>query len=298
MTNWYQMRERGAGKYRMEFLWVIYRVFGLRVLKFVVRIIAWVVAIFAPGARNASRRYRAVLNEYETNHNLPITKMSAFGHICTFATSVVDKMSAICDKKTPLKFAVADTAGWHKLQELLAAQRGAFFICSHMGNIETWGAMPSGADVHMHAFMDVAINRQFRDFIARHARYNNTTIHPVENIGMAAAGDMYDALRRGELVMMAGDRVSATAPDKVINVKILDKKCKLPMGVFRFARACDAPVFAVAAVNIGGATYKLYVQELTTDKVQTMADEYAEFLERMILSHPKQWFNFFEFFQK
>lgn len=296
MSNWYQMRERGAGKFRMEILWVVYRVFGLGVLKFVARVIAWVVAIFASAPRAASRRYRAVLNEYERKHNLKLSRFSSIGHICTFAASVVDKMSAICDKKTPLKFAVADSPDWHKLQELLATRRGAFFICSHMGNIETWGAMPGGADVHMHAFMDMEVNHQFRDFIARHARYDNTTIHPVENIGMAAAGDMYDALRRGELVMMAGDRISATAPAKVINVKILDRDCKLPMGVFRFARACDAPVFAVVAVNIGHATYKLYVRELTTDKVQTMADEYAEFLQGMILSYPKQWFNFFEFF--
>ena len=190
MSNWYQMRERGAGKYRMEILWVVYRVFGLGVLKFVARIIAATVAIFASAPRAASRRYRTVLNEYERKHNLKLSRFPSIGHICTFAASVVDKMSAICDKKTPLKFAVADSPDWHKLQELLATKQGAFFICSHMGNIETWGAMPGGADVHMHAFMDMEVNHQFRDFIARHARYDNTTIHPVENIGMAAAGDM------------------------------------------------------------------------------------------------------------
>lgn len=297
MSNWYQMHERGAGKFRMEILWWVYRAFGIGFLRFVVKIVAGTIALFAPKVRATSNKYRAVLNEYETNHNLPITKISAFGHICTFATSVVDKMSAICDNKTPLKFTIENDTEWQKLQNTLD-NGGVFFICSHMGNIETLSAMPGGQDKKMNAFMNIESNKVFRDFMARHAKYTNTTIHPTENIGVAMAGEMYDALKRGELVMMAGDRISPNAPDKVINVKILDKNCALPMGVFRFARACDAPIFAIVNVKTERNTYRAFVKQLDTKSTDTMATGYAEFLERMILRYPKQWFNFFDFFNR
>ena len=271
--------------------------FGISFLRFVVKIVAATITMFAPSVRAASKKYNAVLNEYEKNHNLKVTQMSVSGHVCSFATSVVDKMSAICDTKTPLKFTVENDEECEKLKTALN-HGGVFFICSHFGNIETLSAMPGGQDKKMNAFMNIQSNQVFRDFMSRHAKYTNTTIYPTENIGVASAGEMFDALQRGELVMMAGDRVSPTTPDKVINVKILDKDCALPMGVFRFARACDAPVFAIVNVKTGRNMYRAFVKQLNTKTIDKMAIGYAEFLERMILLYPEQWFNFFDFFAK
>ena len=107
---------------------------------------------------------------------------------------------------------------------------------------------------------------------------------------------MYDALRSGELVMMAADRISPTAPGKVIKSTLLDAGCQLPLGVFRFARACDCPIFAVANMNVDGAKYKLFVKRINGTAPDKMATEYLEFLQELILQYPKQWFNFFDFF--
>ena len=297
VANWYKVRECGAGHWRMECLWWVYRIFGIRVLKFFVRIISMFIALCARGARDASGRYKSVLNAYRKQSNLGKSNFTSYGHICSFACAVVDKMSAICDKKVKVRFDVNADSEWCKLQKILSGGGGAFFICSHLGNIEALCAIPNASDKKMHAFMNVGQNPVFRGFIKRHAHYNNTVIHATKDIDVAMAGEMYDALARGELVMMAGDRISPNAPGKVIKSKCLGAGCVLPAGVFRFARACGAPVFAIANMNTGGEEYRVFVKKLCCDNIEKMASEYMDFLEKLVLKYPKQWFNFFDFFE-
>lgn len=297
MANWYQVRERGAGRWRMEFLWWLYRVCGVRVLKYIVGIISSCITICAPSVRAISKRYKSILNAYEIKKNRHVSRFSCFAHIRAFAYSVVDKMSAICDRKTPITFDINDDADWYKMQDVLAGGGGAFFICSHLGNIEALCAIPNATDKKMHAFMNVGQNAVFRSFIDRHAKYNNTIIHPTDDIDVAMAGDMYDALKRGELVMMAGDRKSPNAPNKVIKSTCLGCGCGLPAGVFRFARACDCPVFAIANVNVANEKYRVLVRQIDNKIPDKMAQEYMAFIEELILMYPTQWFNFFDFFE-
>ena len=295
MANWYQIHERGAGSIRMELLWWVYRIFGIRVLKCIVSIITLFITIGARGARTVSKHYKKILNAYEYAHGHNLSKFSSVSHINAFADSVIDKMSAICDNKTTIKFAINQDNDWKSLETLLSMGQGAFFICSHLGNIEVLCAIPNAADKCMHAFMNTGQNPVFRRFIARHSNYKNTIIHPTDNIDISTASDMYDALCRGELVMMAGDRKSPSAPDKVIKVKLLGRECFLPMGVFRFARACGHPVFAIANMKIYARKYCVFVRKISTITPEQMAQEYTDFLENLILKYPKQWFNFFDF---
>lgn len=164
------------------------------------------------------------------------------------------------------------------------------------GYVSLNGGMSYATVKTMHAFMNVEQNAVFRSFIDRHAKYKNTVIHPTEDIDVAMAGYIYDALGRGELVMMAGDRQSPNTPGKIIESKCLGHACALPAGVFRFARACNCPVFAIANMNVWGGKYRVFVQQIDTKNLDKMASEYMGFVEKLILQYPTQWFNFFDFF--
>ena len=116
------------------------------------------------------------------------------------------------------------------------------------------------------------------------------------NIGTAT--EMFDALNSGDLVMMAGDRISANTPNKTISVRILDQDCILPLGVFKFAKSMTHPVFAVSLLNTGHEQYTLIVKKLDDKNTTNMANGFAKFLEQNVLATPTQWFNFYNFFQK
>lgn len=115
---------------------------------------------------------------------------------------------------------------------------------------------------------------------------------------MAIAGEMYDNLVRGDLVMMAGDRTSPNACTKYETVSFLGKMCNFPIGTFKFAKSLSHPVFAICVMNNGGEKYTVYVKAIKSTTTKEMISEYAKFLEKLILKYPKQWFNFFDFFER
>ena len=294
--KWYQQQERGAGIWRLGLLLLVYRIFGIRFTKFWVRIIATVIGVGAKSARRFSREYRRILNEYQIARNTEPTTFSPARHIWCFADSLVDKMVAMCDKKNRIKFVVQEDADWREFQNLIKQKMGAFLICGHVGNIGALSAFPGGQDTKIHAFQQIGQTGVFYRFISAHSVRPNTIIHAVEDMNVGTAGEMFDSLANGELVMMAGDRVSAATPGKTISAQILGRDCELPMGVFRFARAMSYPVFAVALLNIGAEKYKLVIKKLDDKNVHNMANGFAEFLESAAIAAPTQWFNFYNFF--
>ena len=294
--NWYQQSEQGAGSFRLNLLFWVYKIFGIRFVKFWVWLVASIIGIGAKSAKNFSRQYRQILNEYQIAHNIKPSKFSATTHIRTFADSLVDKMVAMCDKKSRIKFTTQNNADWHEFQKLVNDGRGAFLICSHVGNIEALAAFPDSKGVKIHAFQQICQTSIFHKFISTHSVRKNTIIHPVEDMSVGTATEMFDFLNNGDLVMMAGDRISVGTPGKTMSVKILGHECKLPMGVFKFAKSMSHPVFAVALLNTGHEKYTLMVKKLDDKNANNMATEFAEFLEKATLSAPTQWFNFYNFF--
>ena len=62
MKNWYEVREQSAGDLRLETLWFIYKVFGIKFLKFVLWFVCLFIVPFAKPARIASKKYKKILN--------------------------------------------------------------------------------------------------------------------------------------------------------------------------------------------------------------------------------------------
>ena len=297
MENWYQQHEQSAGLFRLNLLFLLYKMFGIDFIKLLVWVISGAIGIFAKSGRNFSRQYKQVLNEYQKAHNLAVSRFSTIKHIRTFAYSLVDKMAANCDTKNKLAFDVQNSEDWDELQNLVNNARGAFLICNHVGNIEALSAFPENKNVIMHAFQQIGQSGIFHKFISSHSVRKNTIIHAVEDMNIGTATEMFDFLNNGDLVMMAGDRISASTPGKTLSVKILDKDCKLPAGVFRFAKSMSHPVFAVALLNTGRNRYKLVVKKLDSSNIICMSNEFADFTEKNILDAPTQWFNFYNFFK-
>ena len=298
MKNWYQIHEQSAGKWRLETLWFIYKIFGIKFLKFVLRFVCLFIVPFAKPARIASKKYVKILNAYQKKFGYKQTKISTFSHIYTFACAVLDKMVATCDKKQRIKFTIHKNDDWTQFQKYLKDNHGVFLICSHLGNIEVLSAFPDATHKKMHAFMQVSQNKTFHQFMMRHNVATNTTIYPVENIDISMAGEMYDNLQNGDLVMMAGDRTSPNSPQKFENVSFLGVDCRFPIGTFKFARSQSHPIFAICVMNTGHEKYSVYVKQIKSENIHEMINEYAKFLEKLVLIYPKQWFNFFDFFKK
>lgn len=297
--EWYEQKEQCAGRFRLALLWGIYRFCPLFVFKISLALVGFGIFLAARPAREASRTYRKILNTARERRGLPPAKFSSLAHLMAFTFSVFDKFDAAALRKNPLRFRIEENADFREMRENTRNGNGMFFLCSHIGNIELLQRIQRERSDFtprvMHAFQDFEQNGIFLEFFRRHCRAENLVLHSSRDIDIGTAAEMQDALARGELVMMAADRVSAGTPTRNIDVAFLDEKIPFPRGVFTFARLMERPVFFVACVKTAPATYTLFVKKAPAENVPAA---YAAFLEKTVLRFPLSFFHFYDYFRK
>lgn len=270
---WYRQSEQSAGKWRIYSLWLVYRVLG----KWAVQLVLWpVFAFIYPWCRTA----RAAISDY---YRILGVQPRPFRHLLGFAQQMMDKTDACTLAKNPPRMEVKGDAGWDK---------GAFLVSTHLGTIEVLPALArKGVKVpHVHAFQQLSHNAVFTGLFLRHLG-NRFTLHAVEDIGVETAVEMKEAIARGDLVLMAGDRLSAGG-SAALKHDFLGHTCSFPKGVFVFARLMEAPVYAITCVKTGFNAYEVHVKRLAGD----LLDDYVRFLESEVRRYPYQWFQFYDFF--
>ena len=123
----------------------------------------------------------------------------------------------------------------------------------------------------------------------------------VIRIGRSFQGtlDVAAALARNEIVAMQGDRAPS---GRTIDVELFGGAFPLPIGPFLTAYHCDAPIVPAFVLQRGWSEWRAETTapirfprtgERDAD-LRAGAEAYARELERMVRSHPDQWFNFYD----
>ena len=300
--DWYKQKEQSAGKIRLEFLWYFYRLVGLCGLKSILRIITLFIYLFAGNPKKASRQYQQILKNYYLKHNIKPISFSTYGHLLSYADSLAEKMSVICDKKIRFKISINQDENWKTFKQNIINNKGMFLMCSHLGNIEALAGFsyqfPQLPQRKLNALMQMNQSSVFRQFIEEHQTSKAFELFSTEDLNFDGIMNLYERLLSGELVMMAADRISAQSPNKNISAKLLDKSCKLPIGAFKFAQKLAAPTYAIAFLRVKRNEYRLFLKQLNISApIQQTVDEYTCFIEHLLLQYPKQWYNFYFFFE-
>ena len=302
---WHRQGEQSAGRLRMAFMWGVYRFLGKGVMKALCVPVMAFIYPFARPARRALEEFRATLAAFQAQR-LPAVActrpVGSFRHLLGFAWSLADKTDACTLKKNLPAMSVRPDDGWRAFKSLVDAHKGAFLISTHLGTIEVLPALPKtqGYDApHVHAFRQMGHDAQFIKVFMRHFDASSLTLHAVEDIGVETAVSMQEAIRRGELVLMAGDRVSAGSR-KVLAHDFLGRPCRWPKGVFAFAKLMEAPVFFVTCLRTGWNAYEVHFAEYRRPasgrELEAMLDAYVDFLQEETLQRPDQWYQFYKFF--
>ena len=301
---WHAQREQSAGRGRMWFMWAVYARCGKTALKLVTVPVMAFIYPFAGPARRALRTYYAVLAAFHGRKDAPpVGAWTLYRHLLGFAWSLADKTDACTLRKDLPQMSVRADAGGRAFRDLVAARKGAFLVSTHLGTVEVLPALASarwdaGAAIpHVHAFQQMGPDAVFTRMFMRHFDATHVTLHAVEEIGVETAVRMQEAVGRGELVLMAGDRVGARS-GKTFDHAFLGRPCRWPKGVFVFAKLMACPVFFVTCVRTGWNAYECLFHRYTgpASSPARMLDEYTAFLEAETLAHPEQWYQFYDFF--
>jgi predicted LPLAT superfamily acyltransferase len=118
--------------------------------------------------------------------------------------------------------------------------------------------------------------------------------------------ELHKAFTNNELVVMHGDRFRDGA--KTITVPFFGTPAKFPAGPFIMAAKFGVPLCIAFAVKVDNHTYEFSIEEpIIVDRVRgevqlekvcnELAVKYVSAVEKMVLKHPHQWFNYYDFWK-
>lgn len=196
----------------------------------------------------------------------------------------------------------------HSFLDQLATAKGAIVLTAHMGNYNL------GAAVFVEKFQ-----REIR-MVRAPEPDELTARHLDRSIEQSAAGavkvdyttdgaslsfDLLNALRRGEIISIQGDRVIGEAAQA--SVIMFDRAALLPTGPFVLALAAQVPIFPLFVVRVGYRRYKIVARAPITcvrsgrsrdEDIAAAMQQWADALAQMIRADWRQWHAFTPVFRE
>lgn len=297
--NWYEMKEQAAGKKRLLLLWYIYRLLGKKSVKFIVFFVTLFAFLAAPKVRKYSQKYLKIVTG---NGSL----IQSFRHFLNYSYSLVDKMEMFTDNFSFSDISFADEEMKNAIYNDFLKGNGVCFLCSHLGNINAMQTFFNSSDKiydkKVNLFLENAQCQIFNSFINSIAIKKPITAYPVENIDVTTSIEIKDKLDNGEILFIAGDRISAhnNNENAIFTSNFLGKKMKFPVGAFRFALILKVPIYFIACTLEKDGKYKVHLKKFENtsfrkDKLEALKSEYVEFLENLTKQYPLQFYQFYDF---
>ena len=280
--NWFQLSEQGAGEKRLILSYWAYKILGEKALRIIAFLVSISVFLTAKERREASFKF------YRLIKKPPVT--SAIKQFLNYANSLVDKFISFIGDFNTDNF-ILDNPEIYK---------GSFFITTHIGNIEIMRSLIDKLQGHrVNIFLQANACKTFNSFLKKFEAKVNAEVFPVEEISMETSILIFERLKAGELVFMAGDRVSAQNSNTVYEADFFSEKIRLPLGTIKFALMMGAPIYFIVCAK-EGKKYKISTKRFEgyhTSKKSTLEElkiEYAKFLEEYTVKYPYQFYHFYD----
>jgi len=301
--KWSRVPEKGVVSLIKLTSW-IQDTFGERLVHFVLKLISMYYYLFAFNARKGSSDFIRRYNDFCLQNNIKAQRITIYGHIYSFAKMILDKFSVWKGKITFEHFNKEDVQNLHAVTE---DGKGALFISSHYGNIELIRALGRDNKALKYNALIYTENSQkmFRILKEIDPEVEDRIIF-VEKIGPDLGIKLQEKISKGEWIFCMADRVTAMS-NRVINADLLGDKVSLPQGPLIMSYLLDAPVYTIHCYREKDS-FRLKIKDITPDiekkksnrdlYMKSVANSYAKELQTMIISDPKQWFNFYRYWKR
>ncbi len=214
----------------------------------------------------------------------------------TFAWCLSERYERLSTERT-FRVELENGEGWRKL---VAGEQGFVLVTAHLGSWEVGSMLPASHDRRrIHVVREAETDPRAQRFIEGLIRSRGGDLYTTHFAQDPRLGlDLLDALRRGEIVAVQGDRPRAGG--RTAEFTLFGRPFHLPIGPAALARAAGVPLVPVFVFREGRLRYRsevrppLHVAQ-SADRRRDLAEALARFaveLESAIRRHPHQWFCF------
>jgi predicted LPLAT superfamily acyltransferase len=186
---------------------------------------------------------------------------------------------------------------------LLEKGNGLLLLSAHVGNWHLAVNFLHNTRTHVHLVIDdVRSEAVQKQMDAAKAHSIHLTLHAADK-GPDLAFELTAALRRNEVVIIAGDR--GRGEGRRQQVPFLGAPAWFPTAPLLLAAAAGAPVCTALTFRVGMHTYNCYglgpfeapPDAPTNVKAHLMLESFVQTLEEFVRKYPTQWFNFYDFWK-
>lgn len=288
-TKQWSGKSRG-GKFGYQFFVYTIRLLGIRCAYFFLAFIAAYFIPFAPKATRAIWSY----NRERRKLGVVASIKELYCHYYVFGQTLIDKlaMKAGLASRYNYKF-----DNYEHFLEILNSGEGVVMIGAHVGCWEAGAGFFGTYGKRINIVMFDAEHQQIKEVLESNAnRADDFKIIAVNQDAIAAMLEMKVALNNGEYICFNGDRFVNREHTK--RVAILGGEALLPSGPFKIAAKCRVPVIFYYAMREKRRTYRFIFEVAQFEGRPTddaLVAQYAASLNNIVNKYPRQWFNFYDF---
>lgn len=274
--------------------------------------VAFFYYVFSKRGRDESRLYQKKLKEY-TKGTSP-KRVSPYKQILSFSVAFLEKLAGWLGKIQYNELILHDD-DCQELIQRLEEGKGALLFTAHLGNTELLRSLTAfqrtgvSKEVPVNVLMEVhAAEIFFQTLKDVNPGFTMNTIDTHE-IGPETIQYMQDCIDRGELVVVAGDRTSATSKERYLRKNFLGQPADFPYGVYLIAALLETPIYYIFGMRDNGSNIHtknhMHVERSKIDmnctrkerpeRINQLCDEFIEKMERFCIEYPYQWYNFYNF---
>ncbi len=299
--HWAEIEDFGI-VWGMRFLVIVHRYFGRWILPiFLYPVVAY---YFATNrlARTASLDYLDRLTRYAPDTGVTPGLWTSFKHFLSFAHSMLDRVSAWTGVIHHGNIAFPNRT---EVERRVLDGRGMMMITAHLGCLEVCRALASQRDdVKLNLLVHTKNAQRINALLEPLNLHRQLELIEVSEVNPGTAILLADKIRRGEIVVMVGDRVPISGGKNTVEASFLGEPAYFPQGPFILAHVLKCRVMTLFCLRYDGR-YHIHLEPLAdrvelprksrdaalTGYVQTYVDRLEHYCRRT----PLQWFNFYPY---
>lgn len=296
-------------------LWLI-KVFPLSIVSLFIFPIAFFYYVFSARARVEIKRFQKQMKVFTGGH-VPY-KFSTYKTIFSFSLCLVERIAGWLGKiKEEDIFYNDDDIDdyWENLEN----GKGCLMIISHLGNSDLLRSLSTfckaGVDkvIPVTVIMEINSSEKFNRVLKKiNSDYELTALDPT-NITPETIILLQNKIKNGEIVVVAGDRISAHSKNRFIKTKFLGKEANFPYGVFLISALLSCPTYfcfglrdepvmlhPINAVYMhkSDIDFSNCLRKERDKKIKQLCENYVMMLEKYCMWFPNQWYNFYDFWSE
>lgn len=225
------------------------------------------------------------------HHRLAMNPLKAFRHVYLnhfrFGQIIIDRFAMYAGHRFQIEIDHPEL-----FDELEQQESGFIQLSAHIGNYELAGysLTPRRKNIYVLVYGgEKETVMQSRSQILSEHRVSMVPISP----DMSHIFILNKALQSGDIVSMTADRLFDSM--RSIICDFLGAKAKFPIGPFAIASQRKVPILTAFIIKTGTKSYKIHLHRLNGTDKDTLAQNYVNVLETIVLQYPTQWFNFYNF---